>query len=519
MQSLLPRVLPKRDNGDITNQIHRDVLKNRGNNWQGWLAGGFVASLMVAPWGVAMYGLELAKRQWDPLQKHIAHADFSPSHLRVGLLNGPTVSSPGPFVGMSGFEHSFVDAFVRRTGRSVEYVFFPDSAAAHSALAQGKIDIAPFGFTGEQADHLSVTSVNYAENPWIIIYSSGEAKPKSAEQLAGKTVHVQARVFDSRAFAKLRSQWPNVTFTRYLSGNDNALMHAVDVGTVTLALVESNLLEATQHVYKLAGKGVTLQESGRAWLTRSRDHALNGEIHHFMTNSVADRTVIQLKERHFGHTLAVNSFDARVFEERVAETLPTWRGELRKAQEETGIDWRLIASLAYQESQWQAKAVSYTGVWGFMQLTQDTANMYRVDRSDPNAAIAAGAKHLAYLHRATPDHIAEPDRTWFALAAYNIGLGHVNDARILAQRANLNPDSWADVKTQLWQLTQPKVAVTLKHGLARGYEALEYVDRIRSFYEMLVRLENPHSPKKKPLELSPKPVPAGSGVRTASAEK
>jgi membrane-bound lytic murein transglycosylase F len=208
-----------------------------------------------------------------------------------------------------------------------------------------------------------------------------------------------------------------------------------------------------------------------------------------------------------------------VFEERVAETLPTWRGELRKAQEETGIDWRLIASLAYQESQWQAKAVSYTGVWGFMQLTQDTANMYRVDRSDPNAAIAAGAKHLAYLHRATPDHIAEPDRTWFALAAYNIGLGHVNDARILAQRANLNPDSWADVKTQLWQLTQPKVAATLKHGLARGYEALEYVDRIRSFYEMLVRLENPHSPKKKPLELSPKPVPAGSGVRTASAEK
>ncbi len=475
-------------------------------------------ALMAAPWGAAVFALERAKRQWDPLQKHVAPAEFSPSHLRVGLLSGPTISSAGPFVGMAGFEHSFVDAFVRRTGRSAEYFYFADTAAARSALSQGKIDIAPFGFTSEKNDHLSLTSVNYAENPWIIIYSSGQTKPKSTEQLAGKIVAVQSRIFDSRAFAGLIAQFPNVAFTRFAGKSDDALMQAVNEGEIPLALVEGNLFEATQHVHALAGKGVTVHDAGRAWTTRSRDHALNGEIHHFMTNSVADRTVTQLKERHFGHTLAVNSFDARVFEERVEETLPAWRGELRKAQEETGIDWRLIASLAYQESQWQAKAVSYTGVWGFMQLTQDTANMYRVDRSDPKAAIAAGAKHLAYLHRSTPDHIAEPDRTWFALAAYNIGLGHVNDARILAQRANLNPNSWADVKTQISLLAQPKVAATLKFGHARGHEALEYVDRIRSFYEMLVRLENPHSPKKKPSDLT-KPPPGGSVVRTASAQK
>jgi membrane-bound lytic murein transglycosylase F len=471
-----------------------------------------------APWFAAHRWIEIATGRWDPLQQHIAAAtDFSPSHVRVGLVNEPTISSPGPFVGMSGFEHSFVDAFVRRTGRSVDYVHFPDARAAHSALSQGKIDIAPMGFTSEPTDHLSVTSVNYAENPWIVIYASGESKPKLATDLAGKTIAVQARIFDSRAFAALRTRLPEVKFARYHGKNDEALMAEIDNAEIPLALVESNLFEATQHLYKLAGRGVTLQEAGRAWVTRSRDYALNGEIHHFMTNSVADRTVNQLKERHFGHTLAVNSFDAKMFEDRVQETLPAWRPELRKAQEQTGIDWRLIASLAYQESQWQAKAVSYTGVWGFMQLTQDTANMYRVDRNDPNAAIAAGSKHLAYLHRATPDHIAEPDRTWFALAAYNIGLGHVNDARILASRANLNPDSWADVKTQLGFLTQPKVAATLKHGLARGYEALEYVDRIRSFYEILVRIENPHSPKKKPLEPGPKmPAPA-LPVRTAAA--
>ena len=205
-------------------------------------------SIMAAPWGVAIFGLERAKRQWDPLQKHIAAAEFSPSHVRVGLLSGATISSPGPFVGMAGFEHSFVDAFVRRTGRSAEYFYFADTAAARTALSQGKIDIAPFGFTSELSDHLSVTSVKYAENPWIIVYSSGEPKPKSTLQLAGKTIAVQARVFDSRAFAAMRSQFPDVTFTRFSGKSDDALMQAVNEGEITLALVEDNLYEATQHV-------------------------------------------------------------------------------------------------------------------------------------------------------------------------------------------------------------------------------------------------------------------------------
>jgi membrane-bound lytic murein transglycosylase F len=125
-----------------------------------------------------------------------------------------------------------------------------------------------------------------------------------------------------------------------------------------------------------------------------------------------------------------------------------------------------------------------------MMLTEETADRMQLsNRLDARENIIAGAKYLSVIKESIPDRIQEPDRTWLALAAYNQGLGHLEDARVLTSRAKQNPDSWADVKKWMAQLNQPEVYDTVKHGYARGGEAVILVENIRNYHDMLKRIE------------------------------
>jgi len=131
-----------------------------------------------------------------------------------------------------------------------------------------------------------------------------------------------------------------------------------------------------------------------------------------------------------------------------------------------------------------------------MQLTEDTARALGVgDRLDPKAAAIGAAKYLADLKRKLPPRIAEPDRTWLALAAFNVGIGHLEDARILAQRQKLNPDLWSDVEKVLPLLAEPADYITLKNGYARGGMPVAFVGRVRGYYDILLRSEAAGTPR------------------------
>src|SRR6185503_3821369 len=146
-------------------------------------------------------------------------------------------------------------------------------------------------------------------------------------------------------------------------------------------------------------------------------------------------------DRYYGHIERLNQGDVYAFLQRRTSVLPQYRHIFQEAQELTGIDWRLLAALGFQESHWEPLATSPTGVRGLMMLTSETADrMQLTDRLDPRQSILAGAQYLQELKDAMPNRVADPDRTWFALAAYNIGLGHLEDARVLTQRRGGNPD-------------------------------------------------------------------------------
>ena len=208
-----------------------------------------------------------------------------------------------------------------------------------------------------------------------------------------------------------------------------------------------------------------------------------------------DGTLARIEDRYLGHARRLNQADIIKFLGQIETTLPKFRKSFQAAQVLTGLDWRLIAAVAYQESQWNPNATSYTNVRGIMMLTEETADRLQVsNRLDANESILAGARYINLLKDLLPEETEEPDRTWLALAAYNIGPGHFNAARTLARQLQADPNAWYEMKRVLPLLAQPKYAQQLKIGKARGGEAVILVENIRSYYDILHRNTSPLAP-------------------------
>jgi membrane-bound lytic murein transglycosylase F len=174
------------------------------------------------------------------------------------------------------------------------------------------------------------------------------------------------------------------------------------------------------------------------------------------------------------------------FRKHISSRLPAYRASFEAAGRETGIDWRLLAALGYQESKWRPHAVSPRGAQGLMMLMPQTATkmgVKNVFEADEN--IMGGARYLAYMKGRIPKRILDPDKTWLALAAYNIGIGHLEDARIITQMRKKNPDRWSEVRANLPRLSDPVWHTRVKRGYANGRETVQFVERVSQFAAIL----------------------------------
>jgi membrane-bound lytic murein transglycosylase F len=196
---------------------------------------------------------------------------------------------------------------------------------------------------------------------------------------------------------------------------------------------------------------------------------------------------MRIHDRYKLYLSELNRHDVLNFMKRSRRTLPDFETEFRNAAREHKLPWQLIAAVAYQESQWNNEAVSYTGVKGLMQLTKDTATHLGVeDRTDPLQSIHGGAKYLRYLLNKTPSYLNFKDRLYLALAAYNVGYAHLRDAQKLAERKGMNPNSWRHLREVLPLLEDRAYEKELEYGCARGTETVEFVERVTGFYNLMV---------------------------------
>lgn len=391
--------------------------------------------------------------------------------------------------GETGLEFELAHAFAQELGVSLRMVNADSLPQLYAMLKRGEADMAAaaLAVTDQRRQSFRFTSP-YQSIDDILIQRSGEARPGSIEDLAGKRIAVLRGSGQEQLLRQLRARGFDVVYDDIAESSAERLLTLLEEGYFDYALIDSNSWTVHRSLFPELRHGLNLGQQSVAWAFQGEDASLQQAAESFLTRKLEDGTVARLEERFFGHINQFNLYAARSFLRHLDDRLPRYLETFQHSAAEHGFDWRLLAAMGYQESLWDAEAVSPTGVRGLMMLTNRTAAEMGVhDRTDPQQSIRAGAAYLRKLHDRIPERIAEPDRTWMALAAYNVGMGHVEDARVLTERQGGDPDSWQEVKQRLPLLRNERYYQNTRYGYARGaVQSVIYVRHIRRYYDLLV---------------------------------
>lgn len=421
--------------------------------------------------------------------------------LNVVVTPGPSTWFVAPNGQVSGFDHDLLTRFARERGLPLHVSFADGAASLLSKLYNGEAQLGAgglvAGIAGDDARAALAWTRGFRSVEPVLIYNVDGFRPRRFADLDKAAVAYPAHTGIATQLATVRAAHPGVQWQPVDVGSADALIAQVSDGTLSYAVVASSDAAMARNIYLDFDVAFPAgPEREFAWAIAPNYPELRKALDAFIARVRKDGTVDRLSERYFEQPPQVERIDAGVFQERIRTALPAWRRTFVEAQAKSGVEWRLLAAIAYQESQWDPEATSETGVRGLMQLTEDTARHLGVaDRLDPRAAAIGAARYLADLKRKLPARIGEPDRTWLALAAFNIGIGHLEDARILAQRQKLNPDLWSDVSKVLPLLAEPDHYMTLKNGYARGGMPVAFVGRVRGYYDILLRTESAAQPQ------------------------
>lgn len=414
-------------------------------------------------------------------------------HLNVGVRIGPGVyyeTENGP----RGFEYELLRRFTDERGLALRVHEYPSLGALAAALENGRIDLVASGIgpTTPRLERFLFTTPLQMVQP-VVIYRYGNGQPASVAELLERRIEVIADTYHEQRLRHWQLEHPDLSWEATAEARPEELLYRVQAGEVDVVLTDANKLALNQRFYPELRVAFTMD--GRrplAWMLRNDARSLWRELNAFIETHRADGRLALLEERYYGHLQRFDYVGTRVYLRHITERLPEFRAHFREAAEAHDLDWRLLAAMGYQESLWDPDAVSPTGVRGVMMLTMSTAEQVGVaDREDPEESIRGGAAYLASLYPRIPEGIEEPDRTWFALAAYNVGLGHLLDARTITEMRGGDPDRWSDVKENLPLLTQQQWYSQVRYGYARGGEPVQYVENIRQYYELLVRVTDP----------------------------
>jgi len=411
--------------------------------------------------------------------------------IRIAIHRGPATYYEDKDGG-NGLEYEMARGFAERLGVELVLVAARNRAEARRLLAAGRADIAAGGTRRKgETEPALLYGPGYQ---WItrqIVYRSSYGRPRTLEDISPDKLHIARGTLPEDVLEDLRESVPSLSWVTHDNRDNVDLVAMVENGEILYTVAYSNelLLARSSYPEIRAAFNITGPEP-LAWaLGQSKDRSLLKAVREYHEEIADNGRLADLIERFYGPTGFFDYVDSRKFIDKYRKSLPGLKAYFRRSAAENGIDWRLLAALSYQESHWNRRAKSYTGVRGLMMLTQRTAKQLGVkNRLDPEQSIAGGARYLKSLIERVPDRIREPDRTWMALAAYNVGFGHLEDARVLTEKDGGDPDLWNDVKLRLPLLSQRRWYRQTKHGYARGHEPVKFVRKIRKYYNVLVNL-------------------------------
>ena len=385
------------------------------------------------------------------------------------------------------FEKQLVSLFAKQLKVKTRLLPLPPDEVV-STLMEGKAHIAAAQLRSNDDKELRFAPAYQIVSEQVVC--SGRA-PQHLHALTAKTITVVPGSAQEVALREIQQKIPGLRWDVRRNQTVDELLAEVASGKLDCTIANEEQLTMASNFYPNLNPMLDIEEPSKlAWgFAPNGNDKLFVEAKRFFTHIRQDGTLDHLIERYYGHNDRLAPFDAMAFINKVRTDLPRLRAYFEEAGLLSGIDWQLLAAISYHESHWNPQATSPTKVRGMMMLTEITAERMKVtDRLDMLQSIEAGARYLQLLRNQLPLRIADEERIWLALAAYNQGMGHLEDARVLTVRAGLNPDAWGDVKKIMPLLKQPEYSAQTKHGQARGGEAVIMVEKVRLYYDMLKQM-------------------------------
>ncbi|MFL6648010.1 MAG: membrane-bound lytic murein transglycosylase MltF [Sulfurifustaceae bacterium] len=413
--------------------------------------------------------------------------------IRVLTYTGTTTYYETPD-GAAGFEYDLAKAFADHLGVKLRIVVADRYADVMPRLLDGEADFAAAAIPDTASRRALVRfTPPYQHVSQQVVYRAGSLRPSKLEDLANREIEVQEGSRYAERLQELKQQHRDLRWLETPDRRPEEHLELVWDGLLDLTIADSNIVALSRPYYPELQVAFDIQKpEPLAWAFRpSRDSSLYDAAVQFLDSYRKSGALAQLLDRYYGPAGRSDFVNLTVFRARVFNRLPLYQHMIADAAEQNDLDWRLLAAVAYQESHWDPKSVSFTGVRGFMMLTSATAaDLGVLDRHDPQESIEGGARYLRDLLDRLPERIQYPDRLWFGLAAYNVGLAHLEDARILTQKLGGNPDKWNDVKQRLPLLSEPKWYEQTKYGYCRGYEPVQFVSHVREYYDALTKIDD-----------------------------
>jgi membrane-bound lytic murein transglycosylase F len=428
-----------------------------------------------------------------PALQHIKDAGV----LHVLTRNAATTYFTGPN-GPQGLEYDLVKAFADHLGVSLKISIEDNLNNMLTKVQDNEVDFAAAGLTITADREKTLRfSKSYQSITQQLIYHRSIPRPKNMGDAIEGMMEVVAGSSHIEKLNELKNKHPRLSWDENKDAGSTELLMLVAERVIDFTIADSNEVLLTRRFHPEIGTAFNISKpQPLAWaFPKSGDDSLYKEANKFLASYKKSGQLAQLLKRHYEHARKYDYAGTSTYLGHVRYRLPRYQEMFENAGEVNELDWQLIAAVAYQESHWNPRAVSPTGVRGIMMLTNRTAKDLGVkDRTVPAQSIKGGAQYIRELSEKFSDKLDEKDRLWFTLAAYNVGFGHLEDARLITKRRGGNPDKWVDVKESLPLLRRKRWYKKTRYGYARGNEPVKYVENIRSYYDILhwhLAKENP----------------------------
>ncbi len=389
-----------------------------------------------------------------------------------------------------GFDYELAKGFAKTQKLMLEVVIAPSYDALIPMLKEGKADFiaASFSATPERAKEISF-SAPYLRVAELFVQKKGSPKLDSLDALRGRTVTVRPSSSYAEKLRPLSEKYGFTIANAEESDEVEDLLADVDEGRIELTVADAHFFQA-EVLFRPSLEAplkLSSEEAAISFGVRKENPQLLAALDAFVKRVYRGTEYNMLKRRCFENRAIVAQG-----RERTTKTgkLSEWDPLIRRYSEMYGFDWRLMSAQAWRESRFDPNAKSFMGALGLFQVMPATGKELGFTRlNNPEQGTHAGIKYMNQLLRRFEPGVPLDERVRFALAAYNAGMGRVQDARQFAEEMKLDPNVWAgNVEKAMSMMSQPRWAKKSRSGFCRCQEPVDYVRIIENKYESFVQL-------------------------------